>query len=210
MPRIVAEVIFLLKHKKEIKLAVALALAVSILLGLSSFEARCEELRQNVFRLHIIANSNSEFDQALKLKVRDAVINETGDIYDRCLDPQSAKEAAIKNKERIYNAAKSVINDAGMDYEVEIEIDTAFFDTRHYETFSLPAGEYEALNIRIGEAKGKNWWCVMYPSLCIASSGAEITDVVSEDSAEIANNPQNYVMRFKIVEIYEKLKRHFS
>jgi len=200
----------LLKHKKEIKLAVALALAVSILLGLSSFEARCEELRQNVFRLHIIANSNSEFDQALKLKVRDAVINETGDIYDRCLDPQSAKEAAIKNKERIYNAAKSVINDAGMDYEVEIEIDTAFFDTRHYETFSLPAGEYEALNIRIGEAKGKNWWCVMYPSLCIASSGAEITDVVSEDSAEIANNPQNYVMRFKIVEIYEKLKRHFS
>ena len=200
----------MLKHKKEIKLAVALALAVSILLGLSSFEARCEELRQNVFRLHIIANSNSEFDQALKLKVRDAVINETGDIYDRCLDPQSAKEAAIKNKERIYNAAKSVINDAGMDYEVEIEIDTAFFDTRHYETFSLPAGEYEALNIRIGEAKGKNWWCVMYPSLCIASSGAEITDVVSEDSAEIANNPQNYVMRFKIVEIYEKLKRHFS
>ena len=200
----------MLKHKKEIKLAVALALAVSILLGLSSFEARCEELRQNVFRLHIIANSNSEFDQALKLKVRDAVINETGDIYDRCLDLKSAKEAAIKNKERIYNAAKSVINAAGMDYEVEIEIDTAFFDTRHYETFSLPAGEYEALNIRIGEAKGKNWWCVMYPSLCIASSGAEITDVVSEDSAEIANNPQNYVMRFKIVEIYEKLKRHFS
>lgn len=202
--------IFLLKHKKEIKFAVALALAVSILLSLSSFEARCEELRQNVFRLHIIANSNSEFDQALKLKVRDAVINETGDIYDRCLDLKSAKEAAIKNKERIYNAAKSVINDAGMDYEVEIEIDTAFFDTRHYETFSLPAGEYEALNIRIGEAKGKNWWCVMYPSLCIASSGAEITDVVSEDSAEIANNPQNYVMRFKIVEIYEKLRERFS
>ena len=130
-----AEVIFLLKHKNEIKLAVALALVVSILLGLSSFEARCEELRQNVFRLHIIANSNSEFDQALKLKVRDAVINETGDIYDRCLDLKSAKEAAIKNKERIYNAAKSVINAAGMDYEVEIEIDTAFFDTRHYETF---------------------------------------------------------------------------
>ncbi len=200
----------MLKHKKEIKLAVALALAVSILLSLSSFEARCEELRQNVFRLHIIANSNSEFDQALKLKVRDAVINETGDIYDRCLDLESAKKAAVKNKERIYNAAKSVINAAGMDYEVEIEIDTAFFDTRHYETFSLPAGEYEALNIRIGEAKGKNWWCVMYPSLCIASSGAELSDAVSKDSAEIANNPQNYVMRFKIVEIYEKLKERFS
>ena len=200
----------MLKHKKEIKLAVVLALVVSILLGLSRFEARCEELRQNVFRLHIIANSNSEFDQALKLKVRDAVINETGDIYDMCTNIESAKEAAIKNKERIYNAAKSVINAAGMDYEVEIEIGTAFFDTRHYETFSLPAGEYEALNIKIGEAKGKNWWCVMYPSLCIASSGAEISDVVSDDSAEIANNPQNYVMRFKIVEIYEKLKKRFS
>ncbi len=200
----------MLKHKKEINLAVALALVVSILMSLSSFEARCEELRQNVFRLHIIANSDSEFDQALKLKVRDAVINETGDIYDRCLNLESAKKAAQENRERIYNAAKSVINEAGMDYEVEIEIDTAFFDTRHYETFSLPAGEYEALNIRIGQAKGKNWWCVMYPSLCIASSGAELSDAVSEDSAEIASNPQNYVMRFKIVEIYENLRERFS
>lgn len=202
--------IFLLKHKKEINLAVALALVVSILMSLSSFEARCEELRQNVFRLHIIANSDSEFDQALKLKVRDAVINETGDIYDRCLNLESAKKAAQENKERIYNAAKSVINAAGVDYEVEIEIGTAFFDTRHYETFSLPAGEYEALNIRIGQAKGKNWWCVMYPSLCIASSGARLSDAVSEDSAEIASNPQNYVMRFKIVEIYENLRERFS
>ncbi len=200
----------MLKHKSNIKLAVALALVVTVLLSLSNFEARCEELRQNVFRLHIIANSDSEFDQALKLKVRDAVINETGNIYDKCTNLQSAKQAAEENKEQIYNAAKNVINEAGMDYNVEIEIGTAFFDTRHYDTFSLPAGEYEALNIKIGKAEGKNWWCVMYPSLCIASSGAAISDVASEESCRIAENPQNFVVRFKIVEIYEKLRSRFS
>ena len=97
-----------------------------------------------------------------------------------------------------------------VNYDAEIEIGKAFFDTRHYETFSLPAGEYEALNIKIGEAKGKNWWCVMYPSLCIASSGAVIGDVASDESAQIAENPQKYIMRFKIVEVYEKLKKRFS
>ena len=200
----------MLKHKSNIKLAVALALVVTLLLNFAGFEANCEELRQKVFRLHIIANSNSDLDQNLKLKIRDAVIKETGDIYDKCTDVASAKKAAEENKEKIYNVAKSVIEAAGMDYDVKIEIGSAFFDTRHYDTFSLPAGEYEALNIKIGRAEGKNWWCVMYPSLCIASSGVAISDVVSESSAEIAENPQNFVMRFKIVEVYEKLKAHFS
>lgn len=200
----------MLKNIKNIKLAVGLGLVITILLSLSCFEANCEELRRNVFRLHIVANSNSEFDQTLKLKIRDAVIKETGDIYDKCTSVDDAKQTAKENKEKIYGAVKKVLQSENVNYDAEIEIGTAFFDTRHYDTFSLPAGEYEALNIKIGEAKGKNWWCVMYPSLCIASSGAVISDVASAESAEIAENPQKYVMRFKVVEIYEQLKRRFS
>ena len=200
----------MLKHIKTIKQALALGLVITILLSLSSFEANCEELRQKVFRLHIIANSNSEFDQTLKLKIRDAVISKTGDIYDKCTSVDEAKQKAEENKKIIYDTVKEVLENANVNYDVEIKIGKSFFDTRHYETFSLPAGEYEALNIKIGEAKGKNWWCVMYPSLCIASSGAEIGDVASEKSAEIAQNPHKFVMRFKVVEIYEQLKRRFS
>lgn len=200
----------MLKHIKNIKQALALGLVITILLSLSSFEANCEELRQKVFRLHIIANSNSEFDQTLKLKIRDAVISKTGDIYDKCTSVDEAKQKAEENKKIIYDTVKEVLENANVNYDVEIKIGKSFFDTRHYETFSLPAGEYEALNIKIGEAKGKNWWCVMYPSLCIASSGAVIGDVASEKSAEIAQNPHKFVMRFKVVEIYEQLKRRFS
>ena len=200
----------MLKHKSEIKWAVALGLVVTILLSFANFEASCEELRENVFRLHVIANSDSDFDQALKLKIRDAVIAETGDIYDKCQNVEEAKKAAIQNKEKIYGVIQNVLSEENVNYKVQIEIGTAFFDTRHYDTFTLPAGEYQALNIKIGNAQGKNWWCVMYPSLCIASSGAKITDVASEQSAKIANNPQKYVMRFKVVEVYEKIKKHLN
>ena len=96
-----AEVIFLLKHIKSLKMAVALGLIVTILLSLSGFEANCEELRQKVFRLHIIANSNSDFDQTLKLKIRDAVISETGDIYDKCTSVSDAKRTAEENRNKI-------------------------------------------------------------------------------------------------------------
>ena len=92
----------MLKHIKNIKQALALGLVITILLSLSSFEANCEELRQKVFRLHIIANSNSEFDQTLKLKIRDAVISKTGDIYDKCTSVDEAKQKAEENKKIIY------------------------------------------------------------------------------------------------------------
>ena len=91
-----------------------------------------------------------------------------------------------------------------------MEIGEAYFDTREYESFTLPAGFYNSVIIKIGKAKGKNWWCVMFPSLCVPSSSARLENSVEKGSAKIAQNASNYKMAFKTVEIYEKIKKIVS
>lgn len=191
----------------NIKAAVVLALICSVLLGMARFETQCEELRDNVLRLHIIANSDSKTDQELKLKVRDAVLNSTGGIFENATDLEGAIAAAQDSLEGIIGVARQTIAQSGMDYEVKAKIGDAYFDTREYEEFTLPAGVYKAVNIEIGKAQGKNWWCVMFPALCIGSA-AQLSDATPSGSV-IAENSDRYVMRFKAVEIYEQIKQQF-
>ena len=191
----------------NIKAAVVLALICSVLLGMARFETQCEELRDNVLRLHIIANSDSKTDQELKLKVRDAVLNSTGGIFENATDLEGAIAAAQDSLEGIIGVARQTIAQSGMDYEVKAKIGDAYFDTREYEEFTLPAGVYKAVNIEIGKAQGKNWWCVMFPALCIGSA-AQLSDATPSGSV-IAENSDRYVMRFKAVEIYVQIKQHF-
>ena len=191
----------------NIKAAVVLALICSVLLGMARFETQCEELRDNVLRLHIIANSDSKADQELKLKVRDAVLNSTGGIFENATDLEGAIAAAQDSLEGIIGVARQTIAQSGMDYEVKAKIGDAYFDTREYEEFTLPAGVYKAVNIEIGKAQGKNWWCVMFPALCIGSA-AQLSDATPSGSV-IAENSDRYVMRFKAVEIYEQIKQQF-
>lgn len=192
----------------NIRIAVALALVCSVLMGMSRFETQCQELRDNVLRLHIIANSDSDFDQQLKLKVRDAVLEETAELFESADNLESAICAAENSVDRIENIARETIINYGKDYKIEVYIGDAYFDTREYEEFTLPAGVYKAVNIKIGKAQGKNWWCVMFPALCIGSA-AKLSDA-SPSGAQIAQNGGRYVMRFKIVEIYEQIKQRFS
>ena len=192
----------------NIRIAVALALVCSVLMGMSRFETQCQELRDNVLRLHIIANSDSDFDQQLKLKVRDAVLEETAELFESADNLESAICAAENSVDRIENIARETIINCGKDYKIEVYIGDAYFDTREYEEFTLPAGVYKAVNIKIGKAQGKNWWCVMFPALCIGSA-AKLSDA-SPSGAQIAQNGGRYVMRFKIVEIYEQIKQRFS
>lgn len=191
----------------NIKTAVVLALVCSVLLGMARFETQCEQLRDNVLRLHIIANSDSDFDQNLKLEVRNAILSETQSLFEQATDLDFAIAAAHKAVPDITNAAKEVIAAAGVNYDVSVEIGDAYFDTREYETFTLPAGTYKAVNVKIGKAQGKNWWCVMFPALCIGTGSARLSDV-SGSSAEIAENSDKYIMRFKTVEIYEQIKQY--
>ena len=195
---------------KRIRVSVLVALVFCIIISMVTFDAKCEDLRNNVLRLHIRANSDSEADQALKLKVRDAVLKNTGVQFNKCINLEEAIIAAHDSVDEIKATAEQVVRENGYNYEIEVEIGEAYFDTREYESFTLPAGFYNSVIIKIGKAKGKNWWCVMFPSLCVPSSSARLENSVEKGSAKIAQNASNYKMAFKTVEIYEKIKKIVS
>ncbi len=195
-------------NKKNLIIAFLIALILTVSVDAVAFESKCDDLRNNVLRLHILANSDSEEDQNLKLKVRDAVINADVLPFDKCADLSEAIIIAEKNKEKILKIVKNVIKENGYNYEATIQVDKSYFNTREYDDFTLPAGIYDALIVKIGEAKGKNWWCVMFPALCLpAASDASLTECVSSETAKIATEPQNYQIRFKTVEIYQHIKK---
>ena len=195
---------------KKITTALAIGLMISILVSIAQFEVSCEEIKNNVLRLHILANSDTQEDQALKLKVRDKLL-EAGDIE---LKNEDNLNLAIEKVEEILpnlqSIAQKTIKENGYNYDCKVYLGKAWFNTRVYEDFTLPAGEYDALKVEIGKAEGKNWWCVIFPSLCVSSaSKASIGDVVNEKAANITKNPTKYKVRFKIVEWYETIKNKY-
>lgn len=195
--------------KKDIAVAMVFAFIFTVFLSLAGFDTKCEGLRQNILRLHILANSDSDEDQALKLKVRDEILKVSENIFDGAIDKEDAISCAEKNIETFEKVAESVIKKEGKDYPVKISVAKATFDTRQYDGFTLPAGEYDAVRVLIGKAEGKNWWCVMFPAMCIPAAGEKhsLAEAVPSDSAEIAENAVKYEIKFKSVEIYESIKR---
>lgn len=194
---------------KNFTLAICMGLVMSILMSFAGFDASCLELKENLLRLHIVANSDSDNDQALKLKVRDKLL-EVGDTAFK--DTENlilAKEVAEEMIPVFSNAASEVIKQEGYDYSVAVSLGKAYFDTRVYENFTLPAGEYDALKVVIGEGKGKNWWCVIFPSVCLPSAtNKELHSVISNSTENITKNAPKYKIKFKVVEWYETLKNH--
>lgn len=196
---------------KRLRLCVALGLLCAVFLSLTDFNADCENIRQNVLRLHIIANSDSPQDQALKLKIRDRILEESENIFGLCENVEQAVEVTENQLLRFQSIANHVIKEAGFGYNAKATVGDRYFETRVYDEFTLPAGNYKSLIIDVGEAKGKNWWCVIFPEICLPTSAQTGLDkTVDEDSARIAEGKNRYIMRFKLVEIYEDIKNWFK
>lgn len=184
--------------------------------AMSYTNAVFNNISDSVFRLHVIANSDSEEDQNLKYLVRDAVISYMNSI---CKDTNSKDEAikiANNHKNEFYNIARQVITENGYDYSVKIEIGNFKFPTKNYGDISLPSGNYDALKIEIGEAKGQNWWCVMFPPLCFVDVTSGVVpeesknimqdNLSSEEYVLISNtNDTNIKLKFKLIEIFKSL-----
>lgn len=154
----------------------------------SYVNAVSEDIAQSVFRLHVIANSDSKEDQDLKYKVRDKVLEYMNEISMDCSSKEEVILLAKEHKEEFKKIAEDVIKENGYDYTVNISIGNFDFPTKTYGDISLPAGEYDALRIEIGEAKGQNWWCVMFPPLCFV----DVTSgVVPDESKEVMKENLN-------------------
>lgn len=162
------------------------------------------EIKNNTLRLHIIANSDSEFDQELKLKVRDKVLEYTGELFAEVSGKTEAEKLAKHSFDEIKKIAQEVIAENGADYAVSVEITDMWFETRTYDEFTLPAGDYRAVRIIIGAGEGHNWWCVMYPPLCIPGA-KEVLEKYGSNVKFISGD--GFEIRFAILELLERLKQ---
>ena len=164
-----------------------------------------EEIYSDVIRLHIIAASDTEEDQALKLSVRDAVLGVYGSALTSYPDRDSAAEAARELLPGIRSLAEQTLREAGCEKPVSVTLTEEEYPTRDYETFSLPAGRYLSLRVLIGEAEGHNWWCVLYPPLCLdtATDGELLTD--AEWGLLTEHGGGHYRVKFKLLEWLKKV-----
>lgn len=191
-----------------IEISIALALVLSVIFSIVGFGFQCADIRKDVVRLHILANSDSENDQAVKLLVRDAVLNCGEEIFSGTVNAQNAELIINEEKDQIVAIVNRILEENGFDYKSQISVTEEYFSTRSYENFTLPAGNYKAVKIVLGKGEGHNWWCVMFPPLCLpaASKNTELDVVFGETGAKIVSDSSKYEIKFKIIEILEKIK----
>jgi stage II sporulation protein R len=199
----------MMKQQTKIHIAIIIGLLLAILVSpFSAFAKECNVVRNSVLRLHILANSNSQEDQQLKLAVRDKILELDTSVFEQAKNLSDAKQAAEENLELIQKTAQSLVYAKGFNYDVKAEVVKMFFNTREYSTFTLPAGQYNAVRVTIGEAKGNNWWCVLYPPLCVpaATSKEKMEETFTSEELNLLKNSSKYEVRFASVELYEKIK----
>lgn len=193
--------------QRFLEISLFLSLFVCII-SCMSFENNCEDIRQNILRLHIIASSDSEEDQTLKLQVRDALLQQGKEIFTQNDSLATAESKIRENLDLLTQTAQNTVYSLGYTYPVKVEIKESYFPTREYENATLPAGYYNALKVIIGEGSGQNWWCVMFPPMCLpaaSDSEAQLSDVLNEKEFDIVTNESRYEVRFWIVEKYQEL-----
>lgn len=161
------------------------AAALVLVTAVSYISWQVNDIEESVLRLHIVANSDSDEDQALKLIVRDEVVGRCGFLFENCTSAEQSIKTAADNIGFIKYVAEQVITENGYNYDADCQVTQCVFPTKQYErpgdsVVSLPRGEYNALNIKIGDAQGKNWWCVMYPPLCFVDGVASVPDETDE------------------------------
>ena len=211
---------FLIKTFKnpKVKMVIILSFLLFSYTSICAFsyaQSVSTDLQNSVFRLHVIANSDNKEDQNLKYKVRDNLISYMNEICGNCKSKEEAINLVTKHKEEFKKIADDTIKNNGYSYDVKISIGNFEFPTKNYGDISLPAGFYDALRVEIGNAKGQNWWCVMFPPLCFVdiSSGIvpdeskeQLEDTLSEEEYALVSEedePQ-FKFKFKILEFFNE------
>lgn len=173
-------------------------------------------IAQKVIRFHVLANSDTEYDQNLKLAVRDAILQQLGEELEKYTSKEETKKYLKNNMSRIKNIALQEINRQGYDYDVRVSLENTVFPLKTYGELSFPAGVYEALRVEIGKGGGKNWWCVVYPPLCYVDVAySEVTEeskmrlkssLTEEEFCIIDSTEQGITtnVKFKIVEWWQE------
>lgn len=185
--------------------------------ALSYVTAVSHDIADSVFRLHVIANSDSDEDQELKLKVRDELLLYMNELAKDCTSKEEVVKLAKEHEQEFKQIAEEVIQKNGFSYPVTIKIGTSDFPTKTYGDISLPSGTYDALRVQIGNAEGKNWWCVMFPPLCFVDVSSGVVPDESKEQMKQSLNDEEYDLisntddeeisfKFKLVEFFQNLR----
>lgn len=196
----------------KIRISIAIGIVTAVIFSICSFAKTSEEIRSDVLRLHVIANSDSSVDQNLKLRLRDYILEEGEDIFDGSVNVENAVKKIEPKLAELEKSAETFVKKAGFDYDVKITLSNEYFTTRTYESVTLPAGKYLALRVVIGSGEGHNWWCVMFPPMCVpaADKKDEIENVFTDKEIKLVESKPKYEPRFKVVEIYEQIRETIS
>ena len=200
-----------MEHKDKRNLlgkALVCGFVMAAVVSFFPFVAACGELPENVVRLHVVANSDSEEDQAVKLLVRDAVLGEASKWYDGAQSMEEASSLLCTHLQSLGDTARETLAEQGMEYSATVQMTEMYFTTRDYGSFRLPAGRYRTLRVTLGEGEGHNWWCVVFPSLCLPAAGDGEEPLLSlpETEREIVEAQDGYQVKFKAVELWESLR----
>lgn len=193
-----------IKQYGNLILSLVLLTAVT-LLSLTEGFITADTVREECLRLHILAASDSKEDQDVKLLVRDAVLKAGADIFSGSVSSDEAMEKISENKAFLEETANRVLRENGFSYKAHLTMEKEYFETRQYEDVRLPAGEYNACKITLGDGDGQNWWCVMFPPLCLPAvtknNEAEVYAVFGENGGNLVTEKNGYKIKFRIVEI---------
>ena len=206
------------REAKIIAAAFAIGLCVTAVVSAAMYSERMSSgISSKFIRFHVIANSDSGVDQSLKIKVKDGVLAALKDEVDLCRTPEDTRNAIINSFPLIERASREIIRDEGFDYTAKASLERVMFPTKEYGELVLAAGNYEALRIEIGEAAGRNWWCVVYPPLCYVdvaqgtiseNTRNELKNSMSDEEYRlvIKNDGFSFKLKFKIVELWQEGK----
>ena len=200
----------ILEHTRKRRLlgrALVCGFVLAVLCSFFPFAAACGQLPRDVVRLHVVANSNGAEDQAVKLLVRDAVLEEAARWYQGAGSMEEASSQLCTHLQSIAGAARQVLGEQGVGYSATAQMTEMYFPTRDYGDFRLPAGRYRTLRVTLGEGAGKNWWCVVFPSLCLpAATQEEALLTLPEGERQVVEGGRDVQVKLKAVELWESLR----
>lgn len=213
------------KIKRRIKILFSMLIAIVITVGLvvhneiKKIDAYSEDYREKLIRFHVLANSDAEEDQELKLKVRDTVISYLQPKLESSKSIEQSEEIIKSENDKIKEISENIIKESGYNYSVSVNLEYSNFPAKQYSSVVLPAGKYKALRIVIGEGKGKNWWCVMFPPLCFVDEQSGMIDektdkqlksVLTEEEYDLImgkdeEEVNNIKFKFRIIEVLQNI-----
>ncbi len=207
--------VIMMNTTKRILICAFVLIAIAFVIGLFPIHGE-DRIYDSVLRLHVIANSDSEEDQALKLRVRDSIIDTVSEAVKGCTNRDEAIEKINSAMGDIQSKAQKTVADEGYDYPVNITLGEEYYPTKNYEVCCFPEGEYVSLRVEIGKSEGQNWWCCLFPPLCLGAATQKSKSECEDAFVEVGFTPDQYKIitetdtpkykaRFKILEVIENL-----